>query len=171
MSEDTIRPRTLACRGAWWGPATAGSRPYAWGQAAAGPTDDSRSSGASDLRVSDAERQATAEQLKSHFAAGRLDLDEYEERLQRALGAKTRHDLDHLVRDLPPSATASAKPARARPTFLPLLIAIALVVGVATTIGFAHGFFFPWWIIPVAFFVLSRHWRRRWHPNYWGPAR
>jgi hypothetical protein len=171
MNEDTIRPRTLACRGAWWAPGAAGSRPDAWGQPTGAPTDNARSSGASDLRVSEADRQVTADHLKTHFAAGRLDMDEYEERLQHALGAKTRRDLDDLVRDLPPTATAAAQKARPRPTLLPVFIAIAVIAGVAMTIGLAHGFFFPWWIIPVAFFVLSRNWRRRWHPSYWGAAR
>ncbi len=44
MNEDTIRPRTLACRGAWWGPGAAGSRPDAWGQPTGTPTDNARSS-------------------------------------------------------------------------------------------------------------------------------
>ena len=52
MNEDTIRPRTLACQGAWWGPGAAGSRPNAWSQPTGAPTDNARSSGASDLRVS-----------------------------------------------------------------------------------------------------------------------
>jgi Domain of unknown function (DUF1707) len=171
MSKDTIRPGTLACRGTWWGPGAAGSRPDAWGRPAGPPTDSTHSSGASNLRVSDADRQATADQLKAHFAAGRLDMDEFDERLPRALGAKTRSDLNDLLRDLPPTPTVAARPARPRPALLPVFIAIAAIAGLAVTIGLAHGFFFPWWVLPIAFFVLSRHWRRRWQPHYGGAAR
>ena len=168
MSNETNRPRTSTCQGGWWGP---GAQRGQWGQTATGDS-DSRSSGQdATLRVSDAERQATADQLKAHFAAGRLDMDEYDERLQQALAAKTRRDLDDLLRDLPPTNVASTQAPRGRPSFMPVFVAIAVIATLALTLSVAHGFFFPWWIIPIAFFVVSRHWRRRWHPNYWPPAR
>ncbi len=53
------------------------------------------------LRVSDAERDATLGVLGDHAAAGRLTLDELEERSGRALGAKTRGELATLTSDLP----------------------------------------------------------------------
>ena len=46
-----------------------------------------------DVRASDAERESTAETLRTHAAAGRLDPDELEERLERALTAQTRAEL------------------------------------------------------------------------------
>jgi hypothetical protein len=52
-----------------------------------------------------------------------------------------------------------------------VFVAIALIAALSLALSAAHGFFFPWWIIPIAFFALSRHWRRRWHPSYSGPAR
>jgi len=55
----------------------------------------------SDLRVSDADRQAVADQLSKHFADGRLDQAEFDERLSQAMGAKTYRDLDGLLTDLP----------------------------------------------------------------------
>jgi hypothetical protein len=54
-----------------------------------------------EMRVSDAEREATAAELREHYASGRLTLDELNERIDKALAAKTRGDLDALMRDLP----------------------------------------------------------------------
>jgi Domain of unknown function (DUF1707) len=60
-----------------------------------------------EMRVGDAEREATAAELREHYASGRLTLDELNERLDKAFAAKTRSDLDALMRDLP-SARAGA---------------------------------------------------------------
>jgi hypothetical protein len=176
MTTETTRRQALECHGSWWGHRTGSAASGAWGQAAGTHSESPRSHGDSELRVSDAERQATADQLRAHFSAGRLDMDEYEERLQRAFGARTRRDLGDLVRDLPSTSTATGQPSRPRPVFVfaPRLtvIAVLAVLAVLTmTFGVANRFFFPWWIIPIGFFLLSRHWRRRWHPDNWGPAR
>lgn len=61
-----------------------------------------------DLRVSDAEREAAAGVLRDAAAAGRLDHDELEERVQRAYAARTRSELDAVTADLPVPAPASA---------------------------------------------------------------
>jgi len=53
------------------------------------------------LRVSDAERQAVTDRLAEHFAAGRLDQAEFDDRVGRAMSAKTRADLSGLFADLP----------------------------------------------------------------------
>jgi GntR family transcriptional regulator len=52
------------------------------------------------LRVSDAERQAVSGRLAEHFAAGRLDQAEFDDRVRRAMSAKTRGDLRGLFADL-----------------------------------------------------------------------
>ena len=57
--------------------------------------------GRDEMRVGDGERQAVADKLKSALDEGRLDLHEYDERLQRTYAAKTYGDLDSLVTDLP----------------------------------------------------------------------
>ncbi|MGA2826881.1 MAG: DUF1707 domain-containing protein [Streptosporangiaceae bacterium] len=54
-----------------------------------------------ELRVSDQDRDATLELLGQHAAAGRLTLDEHEERASLVLAAKTRGDLAVVTRDLP----------------------------------------------------------------------
>jgi Domain of unknown function (DUF1707) len=56
-----------------------------------------------DLRVSDADRQSVADELSKHFADGRLDQAEFDERLSQAMNAKTYRDLDGLLTDLPPT--------------------------------------------------------------------
>jgi hypothetical protein len=68
------------------------------------------------LRVSDAERAATAERLRLAVDEGRLDITEYDSRLRSAYAARTYGDLDAITADLPaaPAATASAVEKRSR---------------------------------------------------------
>jgi len=59
------------------------------------------------LRVSDAEREAAAGRLAGHFAAGRLDRAGFDDRVGRAMSARTRADLSGLFAGLPePGAPA-----------------------------------------------------------------
>jgi hypothetical protein len=53
------------------------------------------------LRAADADRAAVATVLGEHMAAGRLTVDEYDERLSRAYAARTYGELDQLTADLP----------------------------------------------------------------------
>jgi Domain of unknown function (DUF1707)/TM2 domain len=53
------------------------------------------------IRIGNDERQAAAHALGDHFAHGRLDADEYEQRVGAAYGARTSSDLDVLFADLP----------------------------------------------------------------------
>jgi hypothetical protein len=53
------------------------------------------------MRVSDAERDRAAALLREHHAVGRLDPDEFNERLDKVFKAKTIGDLDELTADLP----------------------------------------------------------------------
>jgi hypothetical protein len=53
------------------------------------------------VRVGDAERESVAAQLREHYAAGRLTLDELNERLDRAFASRTRTDLNAVTHDLP----------------------------------------------------------------------
>jgi hypothetical protein len=53
------------------------------------------------VRIGDADREATAAQLRDHYADGRLTLDELNERLDQTFAAKTKNDLDVVMRDLP----------------------------------------------------------------------
>ena len=60
------------------------------------------------VRVGDAEREATAAQLREHFADGRLTLDELNQRLDQTFAAKTKADLNIVLVDLPYSASAGS---------------------------------------------------------------
>ncbi|HEY1821412.1 MAG TPA: DUF1707 domain-containing protein [Trebonia sp.] len=63
------------------------------------------------IRVSDAERNSVAELLGQHYADGRLDQAEFDERIGRTMAAKTRGDLSGLFDDLPESGPSGAGPA------------------------------------------------------------
>jgi hypothetical protein len=58
------------------------------------------------LRVSHADRDRMVEILRDAAADGRLDTDELEERVERALTARTFADLEPLTADLPVAAPA-----------------------------------------------------------------
>jgi hypothetical protein len=60
------------------------------------------------LRVSDAERNSVAELLGQHYADGRLDQAEFDDRISRTMTAKTRGDLAGLFDDLPENGPAGA---------------------------------------------------------------
>jgi Flp pilus assembly protein TadB len=87
------------------------------------------------LRVSDAERQAVADRLAEHFSSGRLDQAEFDERVGRAMSAKTRADLNGLFDDLPetgaPAATDQAGQPRRRHRHPILLAALIVFVAIA----------------------------------------
>jgi hypothetical protein len=53
------------------------------------------------MRVSDTEREAAADELREHFASGRLDAEELNDRLSAVFAAKTRGDLKAPFTDLP----------------------------------------------------------------------
>jgi hypothetical protein len=54
-----------------------------------------------ELRIGDAEREAAVSALGEHYAAGRLNKEEYDERADRALAARTQMELFPLFADLP----------------------------------------------------------------------
>jgi hypothetical protein len=63
------------------------------------------------IRVSDAERNSVAELLGQHYADGRLDQAEFDDRIGRTMAAKTRGDLAGLFDDLPENGPAGTGPA------------------------------------------------------------
>jgi Domain of unknown function (DUF1707) len=63
----------------------------------------------SQMRIGDAERSAIADRLAKHFSDGRLDEDEFNDRLDRAMRATTMADLTGLLADLPDAEDAQAQ--------------------------------------------------------------
>ncbi|WP_328400185.1 DUF1707 domain-containing protein [Streptomyces sp. NBC_00390] len=61
-----------------------------------------------EMRASDSERERVAERLREAVAEGRLDMDEFEQRLDAAYRARTHGELAPLVRDLPVSGSVAA---------------------------------------------------------------
>ena len=128
------------------------------------------------LRVSDAERAQVADALTRHFAEGRLDPQEHEERLQRAMAAKTRADLAGLLSDLPPPVPTTAEPTgevrRRRGGFL--LLVATMVIFAAAFSSAMWAWHFPWLLFALVFFLLWRRAHRGWHRHgpwcrHWGP--
>jgi Domain of unknown function (DUF1707) len=60
------------------------------------------------VRVGDADREAVAAQLREHYADGRLTLEELNERIDQMFAAKTKADLNIVMRDLPQASRPGA---------------------------------------------------------------
>nr|WP_239158785.1 DUF1707 domain-containing protein [Actinoplanes humidus] len=71
--------------------------------------------GRDEMRAGDADRQVVADQLRVALDEGRLDLHEYDDRLQQAYAAKTYGELSPLLHDLPATGPV-AKVAPTAPT-------------------------------------------------------
>ena len=117
------------------------------------------------VRAADADRERVAEQLRKGHGEGRLDLTEFQERLERCYESKTLGELDTLVRDLPRQDELAERrtagvfgPWHWRLGLLaPIVIALLFVSAVS---GHHHDGFWLW--IPVLFiFWRISHWRRR----------
>jgi uncharacterized protein DUF1707 len=63
----------------------------------------------SHMRISDADRAATAERLRIAVDEGRLDLTEYDARLRSAYAATTYGELEPITADLPPVTLPAVK--------------------------------------------------------------
>jgi uncharacterized protein DUF1707 len=97
------------------------------------------------IRASDAEREVVVRWLAHAFQEGRLDLAEYDERVQRAYAAKTHGDLEPLTDDLPrpgnlprPGPKIAPKPAArtaSRPSDIARLLIPCLLLALCMTGG------------------------------------
>jgi hypothetical protein len=139
--------------------------PLAQNDALRGSGRDGREAG---VRASDADRAATAELLQRHYAAGRLETHEFEERIGRCYAARTIGALHELVVDLPQPPTRELEADRGRGASYrvgrlamgaPLVLALAAVAALT-------GAHVVWLVWPLSFFVLRASlWRggRRWN--------
>ncbi|MGI8458766.1 MAG: DUF1707 SHOCT-like domain-containing protein [Propionibacteriaceae bacterium] len=126
-------------------------------------------------RIGDAERDRAAEYLRDHMAAGRLDQQEFDDRLNIALTARTSDELDPLFDDLPAPKPGSelavpnpsAPPYPAAPSAPPPVVAphrsaerfrfvmsvlAAVLFPAAIIFCFAFGWQY-WWLILIPSFV------------------
>jgi Domain of unknown function (DUF1707) len=125
------------------------------------------------IRASDAERDAVIEMLRRHTADGRLTMAEFEERVAEAYAARTRGDLDPVLRELPPLQASppagegrdaqrrragrreSAWSARGRRgSLVALLPRVALIAAVIAfgTLMVTQG---AWWIVFPLFWIVG----------------
>jgi Domain of unknown function (DUF1707) len=99
------------------------------------------------LRVSDSERQAVADRLGEHYADGRLDQAEFDDRVGRAMNAKTRADLSGLFSDLPETGAPAVPDHSLRRRRHPVLIFLLLVLFVVATAHAVLWATMPWlWV-------------------------
>jgi len=68
------------------------------------------SNGRGQMRAADVDRDRAVSFLTTGFTEGRLTKDEYDERVERALHARTYADLDMIVTDLPGARTVGSPP-------------------------------------------------------------
>ena len=135
----------------------------------------SRPNDNANLRIGDAERNEISDLLSKHYSDGRLDAAEFQERLDRAMSAKTRADLSGLLVDLPRLQTPEQQAAVAVPPRRPRVLRVVLFAVLAfwvlsITAAAARGFWWfgwihiPWLLIGlIALFLWSRDRRhRRW---------
>jgi uncharacterized protein DUF1707 len=112
-----------------------------------------------DLRVGDRERAAAAERLSAQHAAGRLTVDELEQRLERANAAVFAHDLAAVETDLPQLAAEL-------PRTWPWLPFALIALGIAGSIAVGHP------IAPLFLVAAFLLWRRAaWAQASAAPAR
>jgi hypothetical protein len=67
-------------------------------------------------RASDAEREQAVELLQAHAVDGRLTLEEFADRIDKAYAARTRDELDELKRDLPETTSPPERAATRKST-------------------------------------------------------
>ncbi len=99
------------------------------------------------MRASDAERESTANQLREHGAAGRLAVEELEQRVGAAYAARTHGELRALLGDLPdaPPARPVAPRRRDGGEWAPFLQVSAVLVAIWALSG--AGYFWPAWVM------------------------
>ncbi len=65
------------------------------------------------MRAADADRDRVAALLNTAYVDGRLSKDEYDDRLDAALSARTYAELDRVIADLPAAHASGMRPAEA----------------------------------------------------------
>ncbi|MDQ6807124.1 MAG: DUF1707 domain-containing protein [Actinomycetota bacterium] len=124
-----------------------------------------------DLRVSDQDRERAVQEIREHFAAGRLTEEELDTRVQAAVRAQTQSELSAIRQDLPnlplsPAQHKAQLAERRRELRAQLLqeagggiVLFGICAGVWAASG-AQGMFWPMWIALVVLLPLVRSgWR------------
>ena len=102
-----------------------------------------------------AERSEVADALSQHFAEGRLDTTEFNERTEQAMTAKTRADLSTLLTDLP--GHAPSPPPVPRRRFTPRFSSVAVLVALAVAAFWAASLPHAFWLLGAVIVLFA--WR------------
>jgi hypothetical protein len=120
-----------------------------------------------ETRAGDKDREAMADRLRDYNAEGRLDVTEFQERLDRCYEAKTMGELASLATDMPDEQRHHSVNdhylARRRHMvpLVPILLTIAILGAVSG--GHHHAWGAVWLVIPVLFLVRALAHRGSWH--------
>ena len=138
------------------------------------------------MRISDADREHVTDRLREHFAAGRLDSEELDERTTAALNAKTYGDLRRVMADLPEPALVGASTGampppdwagrqhvlayRRGPRLLPLALLVLFAAIILPPVGFVFFAFLKvilliWLVTCVAGLFTAARFRRHLRRN------
>jgi hypothetical protein len=105
------------------------------------------------VRASQEERERVVETLRTHAGEGRLELDELEQRVEAALGARTRGELQALTADLPAVRPTRGRRARdavatvaAASALLPLLAGVAILAFAPAAFAWVGWTALGWWL-------------------------
>jgi hypothetical protein len=129
-----------------------------------------------DLRVSDEQRERAAQEIREHFAAGRLTDEELSERVQAVYSARTEQELKTLLADLPKlpatpaqqKAEIAARRSQLQRRLLQETGGGVCLFAVCTAIWVSDGASGQFWPIWVALVVLIPLLRNVW--RLYGPA-
>jgi hypothetical protein len=116
------------------------------------------------LRASDEDRDRLVDELNEHAVAGRLDTDEFEQRLKSAYAARTTTELETLRRDLPrtPRQTALSHAQRRSQLTRRMLqeaggsLGLFIVCTIIWAASGASGSFWPVWVLIVVVMTFAR---------------
>lgn len=149
------------------------------------------------MRASDSDRAMVAERLRKALDEGRLDLNEYDERVRRTYAARTYGELDGLLADLPddgaaerwalaPTPDGAVAPASVEPgatahwlrhTWGGYLTAVATTTGIWAVLSLLTGgwhYFWPGWVAGpwgVVLLVTTVHGLLTGEPQRWAAER
>lgn len=128
------------------------------------------------LRIGDAERDRAIAALGDHFAAGRLNAEEFEQRVDQAIKARFNSDLEPLFVDLPRTVEPTMDSPSHRQDahlawspvlwFAPLIVMCAVVAAVILSAPWLVWMFLWVFLITGFFRHRRRHFGppRRYHP-------
>jgi hypothetical protein len=131
-----------------------------------GPT-ESKPAQKTPLRIGDAERDRAIAELGDHFSAGRLNTEEFEQRVDEAIKARFNDDLEPLFVDLPRTPEPSMEPRSNQRSdaylawspvlwFAPMLVVCAVVAAVLLSAPWLV-WMFLWLFLITGFFRRRRH--------------